>query len=312
MSVFRRHRDSARTVERPTDHTVAGLDAWAAAQGWQPAPARPFDGHLEGTVEEVTLAMYGLPRGSVAHQTATIGETHFGDAYRGEVDGRVVTVANAFTYTQSVQTKLNGYTATVSVIAVELPMVLPVVVVQPRSMPMLVKHADVATGDPAFDDCFVVGGLAIGGVEKTIFSDEVRARIMARDDWCFVPNEYLFGCVTKGACKSVDDVRARVDAVVGIVDAIPESVMPKRVDRSFDDLLARIAKIDTVDDALALLQSLTPDERDRLAKSDTPLAAFADVRTPDEAMARLQSLPPNQVMQVMAMFERVDDQGGSR
>lgn len=30
---------------------------------------------------------------------------------------------------------------------------------------------------------------------------------------------------------------------------------------------------------------LTPDERDRLARSDSPLAALADVRTPQEAMA---------------------------
>ncbi|HEY8043498.1 MAG TPA: hypothetical protein VIF35_04495 [Streptosporangiaceae bacterium] len=52
---------------------------------------------------------------------------------------------------------------------------------------------------------------------------------------------------------------------------------------------------------------LTPDERDRLARSDSPLAALADVRTPQEAMVRLGALDPHRKMQVMAMFMRVKD-----
>jgi hypothetical protein len=47
-------------------------------------------------------------------------------------------------------------------------------------------------------------------------------------------------------------------------------------------------------------------ERERLARSDTPLATFADVRTPEEAIARFGSLPEGQRMQVLAMFTRVD------
>ena len=60
-------------------------------------------------------------------------------------------------------------------------------------------------------------------------------------------------------------------------------------------------------EGLAFLQQLTPGERDRLARSDSPLAALADVRTPQEAMARLRSLDPQRKMQVMAMFMRVKD-----
>jgi hypothetical protein len=307
MSLFRRHRDRPPAVDRPTAHTVNGLEAWAAARGWEPAPVRPFDGHLEGTVHEVTLAMYGIARNTLAHQNAVVGETEFGDAYRGELAGRTCTVANAFTYTQAVQTSLSGLTAKVSVIAVEIAAVLPVVLIQPRSMERVGRYNDVRTGDAAFDERFVVSAAELGGLE-TALTPDVRARIMARDDWCFIPSDYLFGCATKGGFKSVDDVQAGIDAVTGIIDAIPKSVMPQQVDRSVDDLIARIDKIDTVEDAFALLQSLTPADRERLAKSDTPLAAFADVRTPDEAIARLQSLPPNQVTQVMAMFERVQDQ----
>ena len=98
--------------------------------------------------------------------------------------------------------------------------------------------------------------------------------------------------------------------MTGLVGAIPSTVMPVSVDDSVDDLVARIDKINTVEDALALLESLTPADRERLAKSDTPLAAFADVRTPDEAMERLQSLPIDKRMQVLALFQRVEDQTG--
>ena len=103
--------------------------------------------------------------------------------------------------------------------------------------------------------------------------------------------------VAPGAFSSADDIRDQVAAVTGIVSAIPTSVMPSRVDRSVDDLAARIAKLETVEDGLAFLQELTPDDRERLAKSDTPLAAFADVRTPDEAIERLNALPVEKRMQ---------------
>lgn len=71
-----------------------------------------------------------------------------------------------------------------------------------------------------------------------------------------------------------------------------------------DDLTARIARIDSVEDALAFLHQLSDADRERLGHSDTPLAEFADVRTPEEAMLRIQSLPLERRMQLMAMFMR--------
>ena len=88
--------------------------------------------------------------------------------------------------------------------------------------------------------------------------------------------------------------------------AFPAALMPTQIDRSVDDLAARIDKIESVEDALAFLQQLTPDDRQRLAESNTPLAAFADVRTPEEAMARLESLDVQHRMQLLAMFQRVE------
>ena len=70
--------------------------------------------------------------------------------------------------------------------------------------------------------------------------------------------------------------------------------------------MARISRLDGVEDAIAFLQDLTPADRERLGRSDTPLAAFADVRTPEEAMARFGSLPESQRMQLLAMFMRVE------
>jgi hypothetical protein len=68
--------------------------------------------------------------------------------------------------------------------------------------------------------------------------------------------------------------------------------MPTQVDRSVDDFAARIKSLSTVEDALVF----------------TPFALFADVKTPDEAMTRFETLDPQQRMQLLAMFQRVDEQ----
>jgi hypothetical protein len=70
--------------------------------------------------------------------------------------------------------------------------------------------------------------------------------------------------------------------------------------------------VTSIEDAMAILQQLTPDERERLARSDTPLAALADVRTPQEAMARFHALNPERKMQLITVFMRVRDTRGGR
>jgi hypothetical protein len=91
---------------------------------------------------------------------------------------------------------------------------------------------------------------------------------------------------------------------------IPDAVLPSQVDHSPDDLTARISRLNGVEDALALLQDLTPADREQLARSNTPLAVFADVQTPEEALARFGSLDLQKRMQLLAMFRRVDDASG--
>jgi hypothetical protein len=97
--------------------------------------------------------------------------------------------------------------------------------------------------------------------------------------------------------------------VLQIVAAIPAAVMPERVDHSEDDLIARISALKSMEDAMVMLQALTPPERERLARSDTPLAALADVKTPQEAMARFRGMDEQQKMQLFVMFSRVRDAG---
>lgn len=111
-------------------------------------------------------------------------------------------------------------------------------------------------------------------------------------------------CVTQGSFATADDVVRRVHDVLDLVAAIPASVVAHRVDRSVDDLAARIARIDSVEQAITFLQGLGDADRERLARSDTPLAGFADVRTPEEAMARFQALDQAQQMQLMGLFMR--------
>lgn len=96
--------------------------------------------------------------------------------------------------------------------------------------------------------------------------------------------------------------------MLGIVAAIPTSAVPDHIDHSADDVVARFSRLDSVDEALAKLQALTPADRDRLRQSDSPLAAFADVRTPLEAMARFQELDAQRRTQLLAMFQRVTGQ----
>ena len=42
---------------------------------------------------------------------------------------------------------------------------------------------------------------------------------MAREDWFFWVERYFFGCICPGAFTSVDEVRERIDVVLGVIAA---------------------------------------------------------------------------------------------
>jgi hypothetical protein len=279
----------------------------AFTQGWQPVGNQPFDGHLEGRVPAVTRCLWGMSRGE--NLQSEHGNTNYRDAFRGSVDGRTVTFANAWSYLLPPGVRRDPGFGGVGCCAVELPSTLPILCVQPRRIhPVLGMHAT-PVGSPGFDQRFIVNAVPAGvlGDPLQVLTPEVQQRIMARDDWVFFAERYLLGCFSRGPFGSFDEATARLSEVLAIVAAIPASVLPSRVDHSQDDLIDRISRLTSVEDALAFLQGLTPGERERLAQSSTPLAAFADCQTPEEAIGRFQSLDERQRLQIITMFTEVRD-----
>jgi len=295
-----------RAVVRGGPTAVPGLAEVAGQLGLQPAPTeRPFDGHLEDKVHEATRCLHGEARSRTAFTHEVVGSTTFGDVYRGTVDGRTVTIANAWTDMEMDRPVEIHYRGT-AVCAVELPTMLPILGIEPRSKPAVMLGKDTPTDSPEFDARYRVVGVLPGAAECV--TSAVQRAVMARDDWVFLAERYMFGCVTVPEFRSAAEVQQRVRDVLAVVAAFPASVVPATVDHSFDDLIARIGQLHSVEDTLAFLEKLTPEERERVSKSDTPLAAFADVRTPEEAMARLGTLDQQQKLQIFAMFAKAKDQ----
>jgi len=316
MALFGRRKDGTQGIPggipRGAPSQVPGSFPGASGlgqafiQGWQPVGSQPFDGQLEDRVPAITSCLWGMSR-AVPKQNQNSG-TNFRDAFRGSVDGRMVTVANGWTYLLPPGVRRDPDFGGVGACVVELPSVLPILCVQPRRIHAVLGGMPAAvTGNPEFDQRFIVNAVAALGDLRQVLTPEVQQRIMARDDWVFCAERYLLGCFSKGPFRSFDEATQRLSEVLAIVAAIPASVLPSHVDHSQDDLIDRISRLTSVEDALAFLQGLTPGERQRLAQSDTPLAAFADCQTPEEAMARFQSLDQGQRMQLITMFTQVRD-----
>src|ERR1700736_3900480 len=240
------------------DPGVPGLADAAAAQGWQQVSGKPFDGHLEDAVHETARAMYGVQRarGATALRGIRIGGTVFRDAFRGSISGRTVIVANAWTSIEPELVKSTGEMKGAAVCAAELPSMLPIACVQPRRLPAVMPMRESPTGNPAFNEHFIVG--AMPGAGQQVLTPDVQQRIMARDDWVFLAERYLLGCVTKGPFRSADDVSQRIGEVLAVVAAIPASVLPGHVDHSADDLVGRISQVSSMEDAMTMLQQLPP------------------------------------------------------
>lgn len=281
---------------------VPGLATAAAARGWQPAPDQPFSRDLHDMLFDLTYDMYGVPRGSVGQDLGRnwkgIG---FHDAYRFSDAGRAGTVANARTRLEYEVQAVMGAPMDIAVCAVELPAALSPGIVQPRRYRPMLHLRATPTGDAAFDERYLS---TVPPVGAAWLAPEVRQRILSSEDWILLALGTTLTCVTQGSFATADDVLRRVDDVLGLVAAIPSSVVPDRTDTSVDDLAKRIAGIDSIDEAIAFLQGLSDGDRERLAHSDTPLAGFADVRTPAEAMARFEALDQAQQMQLMGLFMR--------
>ena len=122
-----------------------------------------------------------------------------------------------------------------AVCAVALSALLPLAGVQSRQLRPQVHTSPVATGDAAFDAAFVTTGDPAG--LPGLLTAEVRARMLARDDWSFLAERYWFGCITERGFRTPEEVLERVDAVRAVVAALPAELVPAPVEPAVDDLV---------------------------------------------------------------------------
>ena len=284
---------------------IAGLAELAASRGWQSVDGDPFDSGVTNNLWRLNFALYGQREPISPGTSSPVGvrRSTYHESYAGTIEGRRLVVTNHST--NIAQLRIYDFEA-VAVCSVELGTMSPVMLIQARALPLIARHVPTtASGDAEFDERFVAVLAPTVGAE--VLTDDLRRLVMAHDDWALLGSENSFLCVSKGRYESGDAVAQRIDEVMSIVHAFPTSLVPTEIDRSVDDLAARIDRISTIDEALEFLEQLSPDDRQRLAQSKTPLAAFADVTTPEQAMARLESLDMPQRMQLVSMFQRLDD-----
>jgi hypothetical protein len=280
---------------------VAGIAEAASSWGWE-AVDEPFVGGTTDLIKGAVRTLHGAFR-TMRPSDDQAPRMHYHDAYRGTRDGRTVTVANAWIAIEAVVAggeRIEGAAVT----AVELSTLLMIAGIEPRLRHQGIPGPEVPTGNAPFDSAYRVVGMA--RLAEGVVTPEMQQRISARDDWTFIAEDTTFISICREPFVTADEVSQRISDVLAIVAALPVSVAPAQVDHSADDLLARIARIDTLEQALAFLQQLSGADRQRLAASPTPLAKFADVRSPDEAIARLMALPEMERLQLLAMFQKAD------
>jgi hypothetical protein len=297
MALFgRRHREPEAAPD------TSGLAQAAASLGLHAIDETGFDSGLLDRIEEASRVLHGFTARRSSALRVAIPNMFFTDVFRGTIDGRATTVANVGTPIESMSLEYAAKVHHTSLVVLELTTIVPYSV-EPRLKHQFVHGLDMPTGDAAFDAAFRVSGLIAMG-ESPFANAEVRQRIAAHNDWIFAFDGPLLACVSREAFEEGDELTDRVREVIGVVTAFPESVAPSKVDHSVDDLLVRIGELDSVEDAIAFLGTLTPEDRQRLAQSPTPLAKFADVQTPDEITARFMELDMNARLQVLAMFDK--------
>jgi hypothetical protein len=300
MALFKR-----RLPTSTAEGEIPGLAQLAASRGWKLVDGEPFDSGVTSNLWRLNFALYGQREPISSGTASPVGDrpSSYHETYEGMVEGRRLIVTNHST--NIAQLRVYDFEA-IAVCAVEVGSISPVMLIQPRALPLVARHVPTtASGDTEFDERFVAVLAPTVGAE--VLTEDLRRLVMAHDDWALLGNEQFLLCVSRGRYESGDAVAKRIDETLGILHTFPTSVVPAELDRSVDDLAVRIEKISTIDEALMFLEQLSPDDRQRLAQSNTPLAAFADVATPEQAIARLESLDVPQRMQLLSMFQRLED-----
>jgi hypothetical protein len=219
MGLFGRHPRQEPSPSAPPGQasqpgrlTVAGLAEFAAAQRWEAVSGAPLDGITQELVHDATRSMYGAPRSNTYYRLK-VGSTSYHDCYRGSAGGHQFLVANAWTSVVDL--------CAVSVCRVRLSWFLGEPVwAEPARYPKIVPARELETGDPAFDRQFRVRGAHPRTVAE-LMSADVRALMMARDDWFFAFGADMLLCICRQGYRSAEDVTGRLAELAGIAAALP-------------------------------------------------------------------------------------------
>ncbi len=282
---------------------VEGLGALAASRGWQRVrDEEPVGSEFAGQVHRLAWILYGIPFSSdLLNATSAEHRTIYREAWAGSADGHRFLVANAWTNIGPRRLKFYDHQA-IAVCVVERCNMVPLWI-QPRRLPWTDRHVAASpTGDPHFDDrCSAA--FPLPGTGPVLLTAEVRQRLLAHDDWAFVSMSGSLLCASTGPYVTVDSVTSRVEEVLGLIAAIAHAAVPQVSDPATADLIARVGRISSLEEAAAFVVGLNPAERDLLARSGTPLAAFAQDTTPEQAAERFMSLSLTEKMRLYAMMQ---------
>jgi hypothetical protein len=278
---------------------VPGLAEAAAARGLYPAADPLFGSRDLSVIHQVSRTLHEF-RARPLNVREGLPPMFCSDAYRGSINGATVTVANVWTPMETADLRVAAHVHATSLVALELPTIVPLQGIEPRQKFSAFGGSDVPTGNPAFDARFRVVPLL--GFAPEIVTPAVQTLVLAQSAWTFAFHDTTLFSIAEGEFVTTNDVTQRLDNVLAIVAAFPASIVPRQIDHSVDDLIVRFNQLHSVDEAIVFLQNLSDDDRARLAASPTPLAKFADVRNRDEITMRFLSLPETERLQILAMF----------
>jgi hypothetical protein len=279
--------------------TVPGLDEYAASQDWR-ALNNPFDGMLSEMSHEFTRVMYGAPRGQkyVGNSSLRVGQTDFRPAYGGSLGGRDITVANGWTSIIELRP--------IAITTMELPMLVPLAWVQPRTFAAPARLREISLGDQVFEQRFAVHAQD-PGFTQALLTPEIRQLIMARDNWVFMLESFRLACLSRESFGSVDHVLQRLAEMQAIVTAIPASMMPAQVDHSGDALADLLGESASFEDAQAKLHSLDPEQRAQMDSAGNPLSMLGGASSAEDAKEKFMSMDADQRAQLVAELLRARD-----
>jgi hypothetical protein len=218
----RSRRQALKTQREPAvdDAQISGLAALAAAEGWTGPSTDPrFDPPTTEYVREALRNMWGDPRGT---HDAVVRGPRFTNVYSGQAGNRPFSVGNAWI-------DLGSDHRPGSLCELRLGEMLPPLFVNLRRYRPVVRFGlkEIPFESEQFNRTFQV--LALDRkYAMDMVSERAMEMLMERDDWQFCLEVDRLVCVSKAGLTSVDDYRARLDAVARFAALIPHFVEQDR------------------------------------------------------------------------------------